>query len=176
MLPAKTEPSRGWLRVIEVVNTWVATVSSYVALVMTVTITYEVVCRYFLNAPTDWAGELNQYLLCAMSLLGGGYCLLRDQHVRVDILYRHWTPRRRAGIELCTWWIAALWCVILLWWGGEIALESFTKNKLSSSFLEWPLYPSQMMVPLGAFLLLLQIAARTASNIRVLWADEIKDQ
>ena len=174
MNPEKTEPSRGWSRAIEVTNTWIATASAYVVLVITVTITYEVVCRYFLIAPTDWASELNQYLLCAMSMLGGGYCLLRDQHVRVDILYRRWTPRRRSVIELCTWWIAGAWCVVLLWWGSEIALESFTKNKLSASFLEWPLYPSQMMVPLGALLLLLQIAVRTASNIRVLWAGEMK--
>ena len=83
MNPEKTEPSRGWSRAIEVTNTWIATASAYVVLVMTVTITYEVVCRYFLSAPTDWASELNQYLLCAMSMLGGGYCLLRDQHVQI---------------------------------------------------------------------------------------------
>lgn len=137
---------------------------------MTATVCYEVLCRYFLNSPTDWANELNQYLLCGLSMLGGGYCLLQDQHVRVDVLYMHFSRRRRAWVELGTWWLVLLFCLVMLIWGGELTWEALVKNKRSMSLLEWPLYPSLAMVPLGAFLVLIQAVARLLGNLLILKA------
>ncbi len=169
-------PARKLLGMVDSVNTWVARACSYIVLIMAFTISYEVVCRYFLAAPTDWAGELNQYLLCAMSMLGGAYCLIQDQHVRVDFIYRRCSLRQRAILEFCTWWMAALFCVILVWWGGELALDALLKDKRSSGLMEMPLFPSQVMIPLGALLLLVQIIARMFRNALVLKSSETDDE
>ena len=150
---------------IDLTNSWAARIFSYLVIVMMLTISYEVVSRYLFNAPTDWSGEINQYLLCAMSMLGGGYTLLVDQHVRVDIVYRYFSARQRAIIELATWWLLIILCLILIWKGGVAALDALIQGKKSMSILEFPLFPSLVMVPLGAFLLLLQAAARIIRNI-----------
>ena len=158
------------INIIEATNEWTARWLSWIVVIMTLIICYEVLMRYFLNAPTDWASEINQYLMCAMSMLGGGYCLLVDQHVRVDFFYRTLSTRRQALVELCTWWLALLFCLVLIIKGGETAIDAFVKNKRSMSIMEYPLYPSMVTVPLGAILILLQIVARSMKNIMVLRA------
>ncbi|MBU2468367.1 MAG: TRAP transporter small permease subunit [Proteobacteria bacterium] len=163
------------IKLIGATNTWVARVVCGLTIIMTATICYEVVCRYFLNAPTDWSNELNQYLLCGMSMLGGGYCLLQDQHVRVDVMYMRFSARRRAIVELCTWWLLILFCLVMAVWGGELALDSLIKDKRSMSILEMPLFPSMAMVPLGAFLVLMQGVARILSNILILKAGKARE-
>jgi TRAP-type C4-dicarboxylate transport system permease small subunit len=131
-------------------------------------VSYEVICRYFLNSPSDWSGEINQYLLCVLSMLGGGYALLIDQHVRVDVIYRFFSPRRRSIAELATWWLVILFSLTLLWFGGENAIDALIKNKKSMSLMEMPLFPSLVMVPIGALLILLQALARMVRCILTL--------
>jgi TRAP-type C4-dicarboxylate transport system permease small subunit len=146
-------------------NLWTARIFGYTSLVLTLLVSYEVFCRYFLNAPSDWSSEIIEYLLCLMSLMGGGYCLLIDQHVRVDIIYRYFSPRRRSIAELATWWLVILFCLTLLWFGGQSTVEAFIGNKKSMSIMEYPLWLPLLTVPVGALLLLLQVLARMVRSI-----------
>ena len=151
--------------VIDAINLWIARVLSFVVIVMMLTIVYEVVCRYLFNSPTDWSGEMNQYFFCAISMLGGGYALLVDQHVRVDILYRRFSPKRRAIVELATWWLILIFCFVLMWKGGEMTIEALLKDKRSMTILEFPLFPSLATVPIGAFLIFIQAGARIVLDV-----------
>ena len=45
--------------------------------------------------------ELEWHLFAAIFLLGGGYTLCKDGHVRVDIFYQRLSPRGRAWLNLC---------------------------------------------------------------------------
>ena len=161
-------PAARIIKSINALTLWVERIFSLTVVVMAISICWEVFCRYLLNSPTDWVNETNQYLLCLMSMLGGSYCLLLDQHVRVDFLFRLRSEKQKAVMELATWWLAALFCLVIIWWGGEMALEALVKNKLSDTILEMPLWPSMFMVPLGALLLLLQIVARSLKNLLIL--------
>jgi TRAP-type mannitol/chloroaromatic compound transport system permease small subunit len=145
---------------IDRVNLLSGNIFCYTSVVMMCLMSYEVICRYLFNSPSDWSGEINEYLLLMMSMMGGGYALLIDQHVRVDIIYRYFSPKQRSAVELATWWLAFLFFLALLWFGGEIAIEAFIKNKRSASLMEMPLYPSLFFIPIGAFLLLFQALAR----------------
>jgi TRAP-type mannitol/chloroaromatic compound transport system permease small subunit len=151
--------------VIDAINLWVARLLSFIVIMMMLTIAYEVVCRYLFNAPTDWAGEMTQYFLCAISMLGGGYALLVDQHVRVDILYRNFSTKRRAIVELATWWLIVIFCLVLMWKGGEMAIEALLKDKRSMTIMEYPLFPSLATVPVGAFLIFIQAGARIVRDV-----------
>jgi len=58
-------------------------------------ILYEVVMRYVFDAPTTWAHETTSFLSAVGFIYGGAYCLARDRHVRVVLLYDY----VRAGIR-----------------------------------------------------------------------------
>ena len=48
---------------------------------------YEIIVRYFYNAPTVWAHETTIGLVAVCYLFGGLFCLARDQHIRIGLLY-----------------------------------------------------------------------------------------
>ena len=59
-----------------------------------------VVLRYLFGRGWVWMQEIVIYLHAFTFLLAAGYALARDEHVRVDILYRPASPRRKAWINL----------------------------------------------------------------------------
>jgi len=126
---------------------------------------YEVTSRYFFNAPTLWSMEINQYLFCAISLLGGGYCLLRDGHVRVDILYPKLSPKGQAIVDFCTFPLALLFSGLLVWFGWEETWDSIVGHRLSDSVIALPLWPVWLVVPVAGVLLGIQVISRLLSRI-----------
>jgi len=157
---------------IDAINYWAGTLSSYVIVAMVLMMTYEVVCRYVFNAPTIWSAEMNQYALCFISMMGGGYAILKDEHVRVDILYHRFSPRRQAAIDLLTWWLVIVFCIVLMWKGGDMAVEAFIKGEKSMGFINFPMFPSLSLVPIGAFLMLIQAISRLMRHSMTLLASE----
>ena len=120
---------------------------------------YEVVSRYFFNAPTRWSNEISQYLLAAVAMLGAGYCLVHDDHVRVDILHRNFGPKARAVIDILTFLLVLVFVSAIIWKGGELCWDALDHDKRSMTILELPLFPSMVMVPIGGILLGLQSLA-----------------
>lgn len=141
-------------------NAWLGQWVSFLNLVIMAAVVWEVFCRYLLRSPTTWAMEMNQYFLAALALLAGGYALLDDRHVRVDMVYRRLSPKGRAWVEVLSGILVLALCTVLVWHGSEFALDALRKGKRSMSMLELPLFPSMALVPLGGVLLGLQAWAR----------------
>ena len=75
---------------------------------------YSAVCRYFFNMPISWSMEMGQFVLAAYYLLGGGYSLQLDSHVRMDLLYSRGSPRARAVTDVFTIFFLIFYLVFLL--------------------------------------------------------------
>ena len=121
---------------------------------------FEIAARYFFNQPTIWAHETSTFLYGAYFLLGGAFCLHREGMINVDIVYRHLSPRRQAVLNMFTFLFLFVMCGVLIWWGGQEAIYSWSVWERTNSTWEPPLYPLKTIVPLAAFLLLLQGVAR----------------
>lgn len=140
-------------------------VAGALALAMMLSIGREVVGRYFFNAPTDWVVELDGYLLVALVYLAGGYLLLTDSHLRIDLLYRRFPARVRAWTDLAGALAALPFLGLLVWQGGLLAWEAWGRQDVSV-VMAWPLWPPYLMVPLGCLLLLLQVLAQGVRTLR----------
>jgi len=123
-------------------------------------ILYEIFARYVFQSPTIWVHETAQMIYGAYVILLGAYVLRRNGHVNVEILYGRFTPRTRAAVDLFTWLLFFYFCGLLLWKGGEMAWESLLLGETESTTFAPPVYPIKMMIPLGAFLILLQGLAK----------------
>lgn len=55
--------------------------------------------RYGLELGSTYLQELSTYLHATVFMLGAGYTLKRDGHVRVDVLYRRMSPYRQAWVN-----------------------------------------------------------------------------
>jgi TRAP-type mannitol/chloroaromatic compound transport system permease small subunit len=72
---------------------------SWLLLVMTLVVFSDVVMRYALRRSFVFMQELEWYLFGTVYLLAGGYTMLYNEHVRVDIVYSRFSPRRRAWVD-----------------------------------------------------------------------------
>lgn len=74
---------------------------SWLTAFMVVTVLVVVVTRYFLQIGSIALQESVTYLHATVFLLGIAYTLKQGGHVRVDIFYRQFSPRRKALVDFC---------------------------------------------------------------------------
>jgi TRAP-type mannitol/chloroaromatic compound transport system permease small subunit len=69
---------------------------AWLVLLMVLVVFGDVVTRYTVSRTYVFTQELEWYLFAITYLLGGGYVMLRDEHIRVDIMYSRLSPRAKA--------------------------------------------------------------------------------
>ncbi|HEV8585843.1 MAG TPA: TRAP transporter small permease subunit [Methylomirabilota bacterium] len=72
---------------------------SWLMLAMVLVVFFDVVMRYAINRTFVATQELEWYIFAVAYLMAGGYVMLLDEHVRVDILYSRWSPRKKAWMD-----------------------------------------------------------------------------
>jgi len=87
-------------KTLDVINDRVGKAMAWLALAMVLTQFVVVVLRYVFSVGFIMMQESIWYLHGILFMLGAGYTLLRDGHVRVDIVYRTSSPRKKALIDL----------------------------------------------------------------------------
>lgn len=85
---------------IDTLNTWVGRVVAWSTALVVVVVFVDVVMRYALNISFVFTQELEWHLFAFIFLIGAGCTLLRDGHVRVDIIYQQCGPKAQAWINL----------------------------------------------------------------------------
>jgi TRAP-type mannitol/chloroaromatic compound transport system permease small subunit len=153
------------LHLVDEINDWVGKILSFGVLFMFVLVMIEVIRRYLFNSPTVWGNELTQLIFGVYVVLCGGYVLRWGGHVNVDIWYDRFSAKGKAIIDIFTFSLFLMFCGMMLLYGGSLAWESLSTFEHSQSAWNPPLYPVKLMIPAGAFLLLLQGMAKLARDI-----------
>jgi len=153
------------VRFIDSSNQWAARIGIFAILVIMLVGSMEVVARGAFNSPTHWAWELNQMLLCFYIVLAGGYTVLVDGHVRMDIFYGKFSARVRALVNLALSFLFFAFVVILLWYLSKMGWYALTIREHAFSVWHPPLYPLKMLLPVAVLLVLLQGIATFIRNI-----------
>lgn len=76
---------------------WIA---GFLNLVMLINVFYDSIMRYFFNSGSIALQEMEWHLFSVVFLFGMAYTLKEDAHVRVDILYDHFSPRWKAIVNI----------------------------------------------------------------------------
>ncbi|MFZ5760304.1 MAG: TRAP transporter small permease subunit [Thermodesulfobacteriota bacterium] len=85
---------------IDFCNLWIGRAVSWLVVLLVMLVFANVLMRYCLQTSFVFLQELEWHLFAVIFLLGGGYALLKEGHVRVDIIYQRLDARRRAWINL----------------------------------------------------------------------------
>lgn len=107
---------QGWSSVkkiadsIDAVNEWIGQLVSWVVILLVAVVFGDVVMRYAFNTSFVFTQELEWHLFGFIFLIGAGYTLLYDQHVRVDVIYQWLSPKAQA-------WVNLLGCIFFLFPG-----------------------------------------------------------
>jgi len=153
---------------IDKMNLWIGRVVAFVYLAILFFQLMEVILRRVFNSPTIWAWDVNAQLFVGTAMLGGAYVLLRDAHVRMDVLYGRMSGKKRAICDLITFPLATVCLALLNWKVAQMALESWKMKEHSWSLFSPPVYPLKIVFCIAVFLLLLQAISHIFATLRSL--------
>lgn len=88
------------LHTIDSVNERVGAISGWLVLALIVVILWEVIARYVFNKPTNWGLNTFRMISGALVVLGWAYAQRHNSHVRVDLLYTRFSPRKKALVDV----------------------------------------------------------------------------
>jgi len=109
--------------------------------------------------PPIWSLEMAQFSMAAYYLLGGGYSMQLDAHVRMDLLYSRWSPRRRGFFDSITAICLVFYLALLLYGGFSSTGYALQYNETSFSSWAPPMAPIKIIMAFGIILMLLQAVA-----------------
>lgn len=89
-----------FIKIINSINRYIGEIISWCTLLMVLITVLVVVLRYGFNIGFIWMQESVRFMYAAVFLLCGGYTLLKDKHVRVDVLYLNLSTKNKAIIDL----------------------------------------------------------------------------
>jgi len=149
------------------VSAWFGKAFAWTILVMTFGVAYEVFVRYLLNAPTSWSLDVSFIMYGALFMMGGAYTLSRDGHVRGDFLYRLWSPRTQAKVELVLYLLFFFPGVLALVFAGwKYAARSWRYMEVSvNSPAGVPIFQLKTVLVAAGILLVIQGIAQVVRCI-----------
>lgn len=141
------------------INRIIGRFAMYFVLVMMVGFLYASVMRMAFGIYFNWMMESAQFLLSAYYLLGGGYSMQINAHVRMDLVYSRWSPRTRACVDAVTIWLVIIFLVFLLL--GGISSTEYALVNDQRNYTAWapPMAPIKIIMTFGIFMMLLQTLA-----------------
>ena len=139
--------------------------------------------RKFFNVSSNGLLEIQWYLFAAVFMLGAGYGLLKNSHVRIDFISTKLSDRARNWVDVGGILLVLFpFCVISISLGWPFFMQALASGEMSQNaggLIRWPAYA---LIPLGFVLLMLQgvselikrVAFLTGNGPDVLSSEESK--
>ena len=145
-------------RLIEGISEYSGRAVSWLTSILVILIGYDVTMRYAFNRTSIAIFEWEWHLYALIFLLGAAFTLKHDKHVRVDVFYSQFSPRRKAWINLLgtLFWLLPI-AYLIAWAGWKFTLNSFAIGESSPDPGGLPMrYLIKAAIPTGFGLLFLQ--------------------
>ena len=147
-----------YVRYVDAVNRVVGRFAMYMIFAMMGLLLYSSIAKT-LFVPPIWSLELAQFAMAAYYLLGGGYSMQLDAHVRMDLAYGRWSSKRKGFTDSLTSFCLIFYLIILLY--GGLSSTEYALYYGEESYSSWAPYmaPIKIIMTFGIVLMLLQAVA-----------------
>ena len=153
------------MRWVDAVNRLVGRTMMYLIFVMIGILLWSSISRGFFDISYIWSVEMAQFMLTAYYILGGGYSMQLDSHVRMDLFYSRWSTRTQALADALTSGFLLFYIVFLLVGGISGTIYAIEYNQKNYSSWAPPLAPIKIIMCIGIVLMLLQVIAQLFKDV-----------
>ena len=149
---------RAYIKLADTLSTSIGKAFSWCIVILMGGTCYEVMMAYVFNKPTLWNFDFSMQMYGAILMMSGAYCLATEAHVRGDVIYRLFSQRTQAWIDLVLYFIFFFPGVIALaFYGYEYAALAWKIGETSwNSPAQIQIYMAKSLIPLSGTLLTLQ--------------------
>jgi TRAP-type mannitol/chloroaromatic compound transport system permease small subunit len=144
-------------QLVDSLNTLVGKVTMWLILATTLISAGNAIVRKIFDSSSNALLEIQWYLFAGVFLLGAGYGLLKNAHVRIDFLASRFSDRTRNWIDVVGI-LAVLFpfCILVITLSWPLFTQALASGEMSQNaggLIRWPVYS---LIPLGFALLMLQ--------------------
>ena len=142
---------------IDDINTRIGKASTWLILFVVVISAGNAVMRYTIDWSSNGLLEIQWYLFSAVFLLGSGYVLLKNEHIRIDVVAGRFSQRTQNWIDVFGIIVFLLpMAVLVLYLSWPVFMNAWTTGEGSPNpggLIRWPV---RLLMPIGFLLLTLQ--------------------
>jgi len=165
-----------FVKIIDGINEQVGRATTWLTTVLVLVFCYDVLMRYVFDASSVAMFEMEWHLFSIIFLMGAGYTLKHDRHVRVDVFYAKFSPKHKAWVNLLGVLLFLIPFCIIIFKGAIPYIElSLRIDEGSSDAGGLPhRYIIKTFMFLGFFFLMLQGLAMFCKSLLVILGEKIK--
>ncbi|WP_456323003.1 TRAP transporter small permease subunit [Hydrogenimonas sp.] len=124
-----------WLKIsygIDELSKWAGAIGAAASIALALLIVYDATMRYVFHEGSVALQELEWHLFDTLFLLGLSYALKHDKHVRVDILYTHFSPRMKEFVKIVSMLLFVMPLgLLVVWFSWDFVAQSFVQHEMS---------------------------------------------
>ena len=156
-------------RAIDAITERVGRVVYWLVLIVVLISAANAIVRKLFNYSSNAYLEIQWYLFSVIFLFGAGYTLLRNEHVRIDIITGRLSARAQnwidvVGIVLFLWPMS----FVIMWMSWPLFVDSLTRHEVSTNAGGLLIWPARLMMPIGFALLIMQSVSELIKRIAFL--------
>ncbi|HKW81273.1 MAG TPA: TRAP transporter small permease subunit [Casimicrobiaceae bacterium] len=115
------------------------------------------VVRKLFNYSSNSYLEMQWYLFSAIFLGCAGYTLLKNEHVRIDVICARLSRRAQTWIDVFgTLFFLLPMAILIGWLGWPLFVDSYVRDEVSTNAGGLTIWPARLLVPIGFLLLAVQ--------------------
>lgn len=150
---------RRTIQFIERLSLWGASLSAVFLSLIVIIIAVEIVLRSVFNTSTLIADEYSAYFFVGVVLLGLGFTLKEEAHIRITLVTSLVGKTANQVLDLVSTLGAIAITTFALYHTSIMVFESWQLGMTADTISETPIYLSQMVIPAGLAMFDLQLAA-----------------
>jgi TRAP-type mannitol/chloroaromatic compound transport system permease small subunit len=156
-------------RAIDAINEWIGRLVMWLVLAAVLISAGNAIVRKAFNIGSNAFLEIQWYLFAAVFMLGAGYVMLKNAHVRIDFISGKLSKRTNAIIDAAGIVIFTIpLSLIMIQLGWPLFERAFSSGEMSQNaggLIRWPVL---LLVPLGFAILALQAVSELIKRIAFL--------
>jgi len=144
-------------RLIDALNTHVGRSVYWLVLVAVLLSAGNAIIRKVFNMSSNAFLEAQWYLFSAVFLFCAGYTLLRNEHVRIDVINGRFSHKAQAWIDIFgTVFFLMPMTLLFIYLSWPVFVRTYTHGEISTNAGGLLIWPARLLVPIGFTLLALQ--------------------
>ena len=156
-------------RLIDRFTSWVGRWVAWLVLAAVLISAINAAVRKLFNTSSNAYLEIQWYLFAAVFLLAAGYTLMRQEHVRIDVISSRFSKRTQIWIDIVGLTLFVLPLVVtVVRLSLPLVIRAYEMNEYSQNaggLIRWPVFA---ILPLGFFLLGIQAVSELIKRIAFL--------
>ena len=156
-------------RAIDAITERVGRIVYWLVLIVVLISAANATVRKLFNYSSNAYLEIQWYLFSVIFLFGAGYTLLRNEHVRIDIIQGRLSPRAQNWIDVFGIVLFLMpMSLIIMWLSWPLFTDALARHEVSTNAGGLVIWPARLMVPVGFALLIIQAVSELIKRIAFL--------